>query len=92
MTVKFDLPREIEMSLREEVGDLDQAAKEALLVEFYRQEKLTRQQLSLALGVSRFETDAVLKRHEVFHDLTAEDVARESDGLRKFRDEHADRR
>jgi hypothetical protein len=92
MAVSFELPREMEKSLREELGDLDRAAKEALLVELYRQEKLTHRQLSIALGLSRFETDALLKRHDVFYELTAEDVARESEGLRRLRNEHADRR
>ena len=92
MAVTFELPREMEKSLREQLGDLDQAAKEALLVNLYRQSKLTHHQLSGVLGLSRFETDALLKRHEVFYDLTAEDVARESEGLRRLRGEHADRR
>ena len=92
MAVTFELPGEIEKSLREELGDLNQAAKEALLVELYRQERLTDRQLSTALGLSRFQTQALLKRYEVFYDMTARDVARESDGLRKLRGEHADRR
>lgn len=92
MTVSFELPCEMEQSLREELDNLDRTAKEALLVELYRRRKLTRHQLSGALGLSRFETDAVLKRHEVFYDLTAEDVARESEALRELRDQHADRR
>ena len=92
MAVTFELPREIEQSLRAELGDLDRTAKEALLVGLYRQQKLTHHQLSLRLGLSRIETDAVLKQHGVFDDLTAADVARESEGLRKLRGEHADRR
>lgn len=92
MAVTFELPRDIEKALRGQFADLDRAAKEALLVDSYRREKLTRHQLAGALGLSRFDTDDLLKRHEVFYDLTAEEVARESEGLRKLRDEHADRR
>ena len=92
MSVRFELPTEIEQVLRQELGGLDRAAKEALLVESYRQAKLTRHQLSEALGLSRAETDALLKRLEVFHDLSAADVARESEGLRQLRGGHADRR
>ena len=92
MSVSFELPREIKTCLRQELGDLDRAAKEAVLVDSYRQAKLTHQQLGSALGLSRFEADALLKRHEVFYDLTAEDLARESEGLRRLRDDHADRR
>jgi uncharacterized protein UPF0175 len=92
MAVSFELPRDIEKSLREEVGDLGQAAKEALLVELYRQEKLTHHELATALGLSSMETDGVLKRHEVFLEMTAEDVIAESEGLRKLRGQDADHR
>ena len=69
MSVTFVLPESLEKELREKLGDLDRAAKEAALVELYRQERLTRHQLGQALGLSRFETDAVLKRHKVTEDL-----------------------
>ena len=85
MAISIQLPSDIEQYLREEVANLDQAAKEALLVDFYRQERLSHQQLSRALGLSRFETDAVLKRHEAYYDLSAQDMAREGKGNGKFR-------
>lgn len=69
MSVVIELSDEIERDLRRSLGNLDGAAKEAMLVEFYRQEILTRYQLSQALGLSRLETDAVLKRHHVVEDL-----------------------
>jgi len=69
MSVTFVLPESLEKELREKLGDLDRAAKEAALVELYRQERLTRHQLGQALDLSRFETDAVLKRHKVTEDL-----------------------
>ena len=40
-----------------------------MFVEFYRQAKLTRHQLSQALGLGRLETDAILKKHNVTEDL-----------------------
>ena len=43
MTISFSLPAPIEDSLRAQVGNLDDAAKEAALVELYRQEKLSHQ-------------------------------------------------
>ena len=69
MSVQIDLPPEIERRLRAESADLDAEAREAMLVELYRQDKITRYQLSLGLGLSRFETDAVLKKHNVTEDL-----------------------
>src|SRR3954462_13634034 len=92
MTVTFELPKEIEQSLRAALGDVGVAAKEALLVDLYRQEKLTHHQLASALGLSRLDIDALLKRHDVFHNLTADEVERESAGLRQLRESHVGRR
>jgi hypothetical protein len=88
MAVTFQLPGDIEQSLRRELGDLDQAAKEAALVELYRQDKLTHFELSQSLGIERFETDAVLKRHGVTEDLpTAEELAEELRKLKELLDQ-----
>jgi hypothetical protein len=92
MAISIDLPADLEQSLRRQVDNLDRAAKEALLVELYRQHKLTEAQLAGALGLSRMEMDGLLKRHEVFLDQSAEDVARESRELNQLRGGHADRR
>jgi hypothetical protein len=72
MAVTFDLPPDIEQSLRHEFGDLAQAAKEAALVELYRQGQVTHRVLSRALGISRLEAEALLKRHGVTEDLPTE--------------------
>jgi hypothetical protein len=69
MSVTITLPAEVESRLRAASPDLDSEAKEALLIELYRQEKLTRYELSLGLGISRLETDGVLKKHNVTEDL-----------------------
>jgi len=82
MSVSFELPGELEKSLRRELGDLDQAAKEAALVELYRQHKLTHHELALALGISRLETDAMLKNHGVSYEYSLDDIRRESSSLR----------
>ena len=82
MAVTFELPSEIEKNLRQELGDLNRAAKEAALVELYRQHKLTHHELSQALGLSRFETEALLKNHGVNYDISLEDVRSESESLR----------
>jgi Trp operon repressor len=84
MPVTFELPGNIERNLRDRLGDLDQAAKEAALVELYRQEQITHHDLALALGLSRLETDAVLKRHNVTEDLlTVEEFDRQVEELRR---------
>ncbi len=74
MAVTIQLPADVEERLRSENPDLDAEAKEAMLVELYRQDKLSHYELSQALSLDRFETDGVLKRHNVTEDLpTAEE-------------------
>ncbi|MEX0712155.1 MAG: UPF0175 family protein [Pirellulales bacterium] len=85
MTISFQLPAAIEMHLRQEVADLDAAAKEAALVELYRQHKLSHHQLATALGLDRFETEALLKLHHVTEDLvTPAEFSQQLAGLRKL--------
>jgi hypothetical protein len=74
MTLCFDLPHEIETSLREQLTDLDLAAKEACLVEFYRQGQLTHFQLASALGLDRNATDGLLKRHGVLDEMSLDEL------------------
>jgi hypothetical protein len=69
MTISFSLPQPIEESLRAQVVNLDAAAKEAALVELYRQGTRSHGQLAEGLGISRDEANALLKRHHVTEDL-----------------------
>ncbi len=69
MSISFELPENVEAQLRRELGDLNAVAKEAALVELYRQGKLSHGQLAEALETSRYEVDGVLKRHNVTEDL-----------------------
>lgn len=87
MAVSFELPREIESNLRRSLGDLDGAAKEAALIELYRQGTLTGHELSRGLGLSRLETEAVLKMHNVIEDLpSAAEIEQDVDNLRRVLD------
>ena len=69
MAVSFQLPTDLEQELRCRLRDLDAEAKEALLVSLYRQGKLSHLALSKALGIDRFETEDVLRKHNVTEDL-----------------------
>ena len=71
MTISFDLP----CAISEQVNgtDLADKAKEALLVELYREEKITQHQLGEALGLDGYETDGLLKRYGVGFDLSLEE-------------------
>jgi hypothetical protein len=85
MAVRFELPPDLEQHLRSAVPDLDQQAKEAALVEMYRQQKLTRHELAISLGLSRLETEALLHRHRVTEDLpTPAEIADDVESLRRL--------
>ena len=84
MTIQIELPSGIEEKLRIAFGDLAAAGKEAMLVELYREDKVSHGELAEALGLSRYDTDGLLKRHGVTEDLpTSEDLAEQLAGLRK---------
>ena len=81
MAISFQLPADVEDQLRTRFGDLNGAAKEAMAVELYREGKLTHYELSRVLGLSRFQTDDVLKRHNVTEDLpSVEELRQELEG------------
>jgi hypothetical protein len=87
MTITFSLPQDIERLLAQEGRDLSLVTKEAALVELYRQEKISHGQLAQALGLSRYETDAVLKRHGVTEDLiTAGELNAQVEAVRALLD------
>jgi len=69
MSVCIELPTELEAALRRQIADLDRAAKESLLVDLYRQERITGHELASALGIDRFAVDELLSRHGVIEDL-----------------------
>jgi predicted HTH domain antitoxin len=85
MSITFNLPAAVEENLRAQLGDLDEAAKEAALVELYRQGKLSHGQLAESLGISRDEASALLKRHNVTEDLlTIDEFDEQMEQLRKL--------
>ena len=86
MAISFELPAEVEAKLLESASDLNGMMKEAALVELYRRGELTERSLRLALGLSRLEVDALLKRHGIYLSMSADDVSAESKSLAESRD------
>ncbi len=56
MSITFELPGDVERSLRDRFGDLSQAAKEAFLIQTYREGRLSCGQLARILGKGVLET------------------------------------
>jgi len=69
VTVTFNLPADIERILQREFADVGQPAKEAGLVELYRQRRITLIDFRRALECTRLEAEAVLHQHGVVEDL-----------------------
>lgn len=85
MSISFELPMGVEEQLRRDYANLDVVAKEAALVELYRQGRITQHQLGLSLDMSRFDVEELLKRHNVTEDLdTAEQTAEQITILRRL--------
>jgi hypothetical protein len=83
MSIRFELPKDIEEQIRDEGTDLGDEAREAYLVALYRQDRITHHQLGQALGLGRGEVDAVLRRHQVSFGVTAEELQAQAARLRE---------
>lgn len=71
-TISFDLPDNVERhlaTLSDNVDAVAKVAKEAAVVELYRQGQLSHGALAECLGISRTEVDSLLMRHGVTEDL-----------------------
>lgn len=85
MAITIELPPAIEEKLRSEVGDLAAAGKEAMLIELYRQGKVSHGDLAEGLGLSRNQLDDVLRRRKVSEDLlTSDELEEQVAGLRRL--------
>lgn len=60
MSITFQLEGELEEQFRRDFGDLEQTAREALLIEAYRRGKLSIGRLADTLGIRVIEADAWL--------------------------------
>lgn len=75
MTISFDIPQDIERQLSSTGGELIGKAREAFLVELYREHEISHRQLGDALGLERYETDGLLKRYGVGLDFGGKDLS-----------------
>jgi predicted HTH domain antitoxin len=87
MNIRFEISQDIEQELRTNGLDMNQEAKEAYLVNLYREERISHRQLDEALGLSRYETGGVLKRYKVSRNFTAEEMRAQATALKDARPE-----
>jgi predicted HTH domain antitoxin len=87
MTISFEIPQDIEQQVRTNGVDLEREVREMYLIELYRQDRITHHQLAEALGLTRLETDGVLKRHKISSGPNLEELRAEIGSLREARPE-----
>lgn len=75
MTVTFDIPTDIEQSLREELGDLAVVAREALLVESYRRGALSLGRLAEVLRIATTQAPKWLAARGVAINYSSADLS-----------------
>jgi hypothetical protein len=84
MNVVLHIPDDLAASLGES-GDVERQALEALAVESYRADRLTKAELRRMLGLrTRFEVDAFLKAHDVYEPIELDDVERQVQDLQRL--------
>ena len=87
MNISYEIPQDIERELCIHGPDINQEAKEAYLIDLYRQGRISHRQFAEALGLNRYEADGVLKRHQVSPNVTAQEMRAQAMSLKDARPE-----
>jgi Uncharacterised protein family (UPF0175) len=78
MNVIVHIPDDLARRLSASGGDLSRRALEALAVEEYKHDRLTKPELQRVLGIeTSFQLDEFLKAHDVWIEYTSDDAERE---------------
>jgi hypothetical protein len=85
MNLTVHIPDDLASRLSATGGDLSRRALEALAVEEYKHDRLTKPELQQLLGIeTSFQLDEFLKAHDVWIEYTQEDAERERQGLQRL--------
>ncbi len=84
MTISFEIPQTIEQRVRTGGADPNREAKEVYLIDLYRQERITHDDLSEALGLGFHQTEQLIKEHGAGDDFTLAEVEAERTVLREM--------
>jgi predicted HTH domain antitoxin len=83
VNVAIEIPDEVARQLAASSGEVSRAVLEAVAIEAYRSGAITPAQVQQMLGLhSRWETEALLRRAEAFHDYTMDDLSRDVNVIR----------
>ena len=84
MAVAFELPKDLEESLREVVGDLSQAARDAFLASSYQVGALSLGELADALDIGVIQAQLWLSHRRVPLNYSLEELAQDRKSLREL--------
>ena len=84
MAITLDLPQDIESQLAEQWPDLPRKALEALAVQGYRQEVLTRRQVGELLGLDRWGVETFLAEHGAHRHYSVKDLKQDIETNRRL--------
>lgn len=83
MNVAVEIPDEVARQLQARSGAVSRAVLEAVAIQAYRDGVITPAQVEQMLGLgSRWETEALLRRAEAYHDYTMDDLERDLAAIR----------
>ncbi len=85
MTISFDLPTDVEQQLRLVLGDIGQAAKEALAIHGYNQRKFGASTVRRLLGLeTKWEAEKWLAERGIIRNYSVEDFRADRKTLRSL--------
>lgn len=87
MMISFQLEDDLERQLRRDFGDLNQTARDALLIEAYRMGKLSVGRLAQTLGIGVLEAEQWLALRGIPLNYSFEDFQNDQQTLRKLRNQ-----
>lgn len=83
MTLHLHVPPEIEALLKRVSQDPSAEIFASAMVDLHRRKLLSQRQLGEALGLNRFEVDALLKKHGVFLEFDPAEIDAEATRILK---------
>jgi hypothetical protein len=85
MNVNVPIPDDLAQRLSAAGGDLSRRALEGFALEEYKTKRITKAELRRWLGFeTRYELDGFLKSHQVWADVTIEDLHRDLQDLKSL--------
>lgn len=85
MQITIDLPDEYIQRLEPDLDNLSQHILETLVVDAYKAQRLTSEEVGRILNLSRFKVDAFLKQHQAYLHYEIADFNQDLQTLQKLR-------